>query len=158
MINSSLIVRVCFTWYSIVTWTLLEAEIKVTTRDVIAVRRLCLCSDSHFEHTLRLTFEPFLFCVWGVYALGAIPLKNIRPGAYWCSVCSLFKLFVLRFDVSSDESQTVFGLVCDSGYVRWPIEVTTDSEPEKICIFCGSEGGVMKCIWENNRFLFFCVL
>jgi len=29
------------TWYSIVTWTLLEAEIKVARRDVIAVRRLC---------------------------------------------------------------------------------------------------------------------
>ena len=28
------------TWYSIVTWSLLEAEIKVATRDVIAVRRL----------------------------------------------------------------------------------------------------------------------
>ena len=32
------------------------------------------------EHTLRLTFEPFLFYVWGVSAMGAIWLNNIRPG------------------------------------------------------------------------------
>jgi len=32
----------------------------------------------------------------------------------------------LCFDISSDKSQTIFGLVCDSVYVRWPIEVTTD--------------------------------
>ena len=36
------------------------------------------------------------------------------------------------FDISSDESQTIFDLVCDSVYVGWPIEVTTDSDPEII--------------------------
>ena len=75
-------------------------------------------------------------------------------GAYICSVCSLFQLFVLCFDVSPDKSQTVFGLVCDNVYMRWPIEVTTDNDPDIFCVFCGSEGGVMKCVWEDNRFLF----
>jgi len=86
--------------------------------------------------------------------MGAIWLNNIRPGAYICSVCSLFKLFVVCFDIPSDESQTIFGLVCDSVYVGGPIEVTTDSDPEIFCVFCGSEGGGMKCVWEDNWFLF----
>ena len=63
-------------------------------------------------------------------------------------------MVVLCFDVSSDESQTIFGLVCDSVYVRRPIEVTTDSDRDIFCVFCGSEGGVMKCVWEGNWFLF----
>ena len=50
------------------------------------------------------------------------------------------------FDISSDESQTSFGLVWDIVYVGWPIEVTTDSDPEIFCVFCGFEGGVMKCV------------
>jgi len=61
----------------------------------------CLCSDSHFEHTLRLTFEPFLFCVWGVSAMGGISLNNIRPGGVhmFCMqpllvVCFVFWHFV----------------------------------------------------------------
>jgi len=66
---------------------------------------------------------------------------------------SMQPLLVVCSDISSDESQTVFGLVCDSVYVRWPVEVTTGSDQEIFCVFCCSEGGVMKCVWENNWFL-----
>ena len=37
--------------------------------------------------------------------------------------------------------------------------VTTDSDPEIFCIFCGSEGGVMKCVSVYGKItgFFFCV-
>ena len=53
----------------------------------------------------------------------------------------------LYFDILSDESQTIFGLVCDRVYVRRLIEVTTDSDLKIFCIFCGSEGGVIKSVY-----------
>jgi len=49
--------------------------------------------------------------------MGAIWLNNIRPGGAHM-FCMQPLLVVLCFDVPSDESQTVFGLVCDSVYVR----------------------------------------
>ena len=44
--------------------------------------------------------------------MGAIRLNNIRPGGV--HMFCMHPLLVFCFDISSDESQTVFGLVCDS--------------------------------------------
>jgi len=109
----------------------------------------CLCSDSHFEYTCGWPLKHFysmceVFLPW---------LNNIRPGVY-IIMFSVQPLLVVCFDISSDKSQTAFGLVYNRVYVRWPIEVTSASDPVIFGVFCGSEGGVMKCVWEDNWFLF----
>ena len=40
--------------------------------------------------------------------------------------------------------------------MRRLIEVTTGSNPDIFCVFCGSDGGVIMCVWEDNWF-FICV-
>ena len=80
----------------------------------------CLCRGSNFESTFRLTFEPFIFCVWRVSAMVAIWLNNIRPevvhfflyaASFSCLFCVLmFRLMNLRLFV---------GLACDIAYLRW---------------------------------------
>jgi len=81
---------------------------------------------------------------------------TIWPGGVHiiCSVCSLFYKNVVVCFVFWHFVWWIsdcFGLDCDSVYVIRPIELTTDSDPEIFCVFCGSEGGVMKCIWEDKH-------
>ena len=50
--------------------------------------------------------------------MGAIWLNTIRPwGVHMFCMPPLLVVCCVCFDISSDESQTIFGLVCDSVYV-----------------------------------------
>jgi len=87
--------------------------------------------------------------------MGAIWLNNIRPGGVLmfcmqpllvvCCVFLTFRLMNLRLFLA------LFVIMCMwDDQLRSLLIVT----PRYFAFFCGSEGGVMMCVWEDNWFLF----
>ena len=85
----------------------------------------------------------------------------VEQYATWCtyvlyaaSFSCLFYVLTFRLINKSQTVLTLYVMFMSDDQLRLPLIITPIYYSNVFCIFCGSEGGVMNCVWKDNRFLF----